>query len=92
VRVHNPGTNVYLTVNSTAEQATVNTAAANTSTNEMWTVETVSGSSAFRLKNLFSGRYLTIADPNNFPSTPDYLPIYSQALNTGWTSQLWVIQ
>ena len=92
VRIHNVPTNIYLTVTSTAEQATVGTAASNSSTNEMWTIETISGSSAFRLKNLASGRYLTIADPRNFPSTPDYLPIYSQALNTGWTSQAWIIQ
>jgi len=92
VRVHNVPNNLYLTVTSTAEQATVGTASLNTSTNEMWIVESVSGSSSFRLKNLFSGRYLTIADPKNFPSTPDYLPIYSQGLNTGWTSQQWIVQ
>jgi len=92
VRLHNVPTNVYLTVTSTAEQATVGTAAFDTSTNEMWTIETINGSSAFRLKNLSSGKYLTIADPKNFTSTPDYLPIYSQGLNTGWTSQYWIIQ
>jgi len=92
VRVHNPGTNIYLTVTSTAEQATVGTATLNNTASEMWTIETISGNSAFRFKNLFSGKYLTIADPRNLPSTPDYLPIYSQGLNTGWTSQLWIIQ
>lgn len=93
VRVHNPGTNVYLTVTSNAEQATVGIASLNTSINEMWTIETVSGSSAFRLKNLYSGKYLTIADPKNVSAgEKDFLPIYSQGLNTGWTSQLWLIQ
>lgn len=92
VRLHNVPTNVYLTVTSTADPATVGTATLNSSTGEMWTVETISGSSDFRLKNLLSGKYLTIADPRNFTSTPDYLPIYSQGLNTGWTSQYWIIQ
>ena len=52
----------------------------------------VPGSNHFRLKNLSSGKYLTMADPGSFPNSPDYLPIYSQALNTGWTSQRWILQ
>ncbi len=92
VRLHNPGTNVYLTVTSTAEQATVGTAASNTTTNEMWLVEPVANSSYVRLKNLFSGRYLTMGDPNSYTSTPDYIPIFSQARNTDWNTQLWLIQ
>ncbi|HEX2586186.1 MAG TPA: RICIN domain-containing protein [Steroidobacteraceae bacterium] len=91
VRLHNVPTNVYLTVTSTTEQATVGTAGFNTSISEMWVIETVAGSTAVRLKSLFSGKYLTIADPKNFTSTPDYLPIYSQGLNTAWTSQLWLV-
>ncbi len=92
VRLHNPGSNVYLTVTSTAEQATVGTAASNTTTNEMWLVEPVANSSYVRLKNLFSGRYLTMGDPNSYTSTPDYIPIFSQARNTDWNTQLWLIQ
>jgi hypothetical protein len=93
VRLRNTGTNVYLNVASTAEQATVGTAAFNNAaTGEMWTVEPVSNSGDFRLKNLFSGKYLTMADPNSFPSTPDFLPIFSQGLNTGWNTQRWIIQ
>jgi hypothetical protein len=92
VRLKNPGTNVYLTVASQSESATVGTAAANTSTNQMWLIEPVAGASDVRFKNLFSGKYLTMADPKNVPNTPDYLPIYSQARNTGWTSQRWAMQ
>jgi hypothetical protein len=92
VRLRNPGTNVYLTVTSQTEQATVGTAASNNSSNQMWLIESVSGASDVRLKNLFSGKYLTMADPKNVPSTPDYLPVYSQARNTGWTSQRWILQ
>ena len=92
VRLHNPGTNVYLTVTSTAEQATVGTAASNSTTSEMWLIESVTNSSDIRLKNLYSGKYLTMADPRNFPNTPDYLPIYSQTRNTSWTSQRWIVQ
>ena len=56
VRLRSTGTNVYLNVTSTTEQATVGTAALNsTATGEMWTIEPVSNSSDFRLKNLFSG-------------------------------------
>lgn len=87
------GTNtVYLYVTSDAEQATVATATFSNYSNQMWTVEPISGSTQVRLKNLFSGKYLTIADPKNVPNTPDYLPIYSQGLNTGWSSQRWIIQ
>lgn len=57
----------------------------------MWIREPVYNSNDVRLKNLLSGKYLTVADPRNVPD-PNYLPIYSQGLNTGWTSQQWVIQ
>ncbi|MES1195918.1 MAG: PKD domain-containing protein [Steroidobacter sp.] len=92
VRIYNQGTNVYLTVTSTAESATVGTAASSSTTNEMWVIEPVPGASDYRLKNLFSGKYLTIGDPKSFPSTPDYLPIFSQSRNTSWTSQRWFLQ
>lgn len=95
VRLKNTSNNgtVYLNVTSTAEQATVGTAALNsTATGQMWTVESIFGSNHVRFKNLLSGLYLTMADPRNHTSTPDYLPIYSQGLNTGWTSQRWIIQ
>lgn len=92
VRLHNVPNNLYLTVTSTAEQATVGTATFNTSSSEMWLIEPVANSSYVRLKNLFSGKYLTMGDPNSFPSTPDYIPIYSQGRNTGWNTQRWLIQ
>lgn len=93
VRLRNTGTNVYLNVTSTAEQATVGTAAFNsTATGEMWIIEPISNSSEFRLRNLFSGKYLTMADPNNFPNSPDFLPIFSQGRNPGWNTQRWIIQ
>jgi hypothetical protein len=84
--------NVYLNVSITAESAAVGTASSNTSNNQKWLIEPISGSTNVRLKNVFSGKYLTMADPKNYPSTPDYLPVLSQGLNTGWTSQRWVIQ
>jgi hypothetical protein len=95
VRLKNTSNNVtvYLNVASTAEQTPVSTAAfSSTATGEMWTVESISGSNNVRFKNLLSGLYLTMADPKNNTSTPDYLPIYSQGLNTGWSSQRWIIQ
>jgi len=93
VRLRNPGTNVYLNVSNTAEQTTVGTASFNsTATGEMWIIEPVSGSTTVRLKNLFSGKYLTMADPNSYQNTPDYLPIFSQGLNTGWNTQRWLMQ
>jgi len=88
----NGSNTVYLYVTSAAEQATVATATFSNYSNQMWTVEPISGSTQVRLKNLFSGKYLTMADPKNVPNTPDYLPIYSQGLNTGWSSQRWIIQ
>ena len=88
---NNVATTVFLNVQS--DGVTVGTAALNnTATSEMWSVEPISGSNHFRLKNLSSGKYLTMADPASFPNSPDYLPIYSQALNTGWTSQRWIVQ
>ena len=88
VRLKNTSNNntVYLSVASTAESAAVDAAGFSS------TAETVSGNNSVRLKNLFSGKYLTMADPNSFPSTPDYLPIFSQGLNTGWNTQRWIIQ
>ena len=93
VRLHNTGTNVYLNVSSQTDGTAVSTAALNISwTSEMWLIEPVANSTDIRLKNLWTGKYLTMADPKSFPSTPDYLPIYSQSRNTSWTSQRWVIQ
>jgi Mucin-2 protein WxxW repeating region/Ricin-type beta-trefoil lectin domain-like len=92
VRLRLPNSNVYLNVTSQAESAVVGTAASSTATSEMWLVEHVSGSTDVRLKNLWTGKYLTMADPKNVPSTPDYLPIYSQGRNTSWTSQRWILQ
>jgi PKD repeat protein len=93
VRLKNTGTNVYLNVSSQSESATVGTASFNsTATGQMWLIETISGSSDVRLKNVFSGKYLTMADPVAFPSTPDFLPVYSQSRNTSWTSQRWTVQ
>jgi hypothetical protein len=90
VRVKNGS--VYLNVSSTAESAVVGTASSNSSNNQKWLIEPISGSTNVRLKNVFSGKYLTMADPKNYPSTPDYLPVLSQGLNTSWTSQRWVMQ
>jgi len=91
VRVKNNGTNTYLNVTSNAEQALVLTStSASTAPGQMWIVEPIIYSTDFRLKNLASGRYLTSQDPA-LAGDPNYLAIYSQAKNTGWTSQRWVI-
>lgn len=92
VRLRNIGTNVYLNVSSQAESATVGTAASSSATSQMWLIEPVSGSADVRFRNLWTGKYLTMADPAAFQSTPDYLPVFSQARNTGWTSQRWALQ
>ena len=92
VRLRNIGANVYLNVTSQAESATVGTGASSTATSQMWLIEPVIGSTDVRFRNLWTGKYLTMADPQSFPSTPDYLPIFSQTRNTGWTSQRWVLQ
>lgn len=92
VRLRNTGSNVYLNVTNQAESATIGTAASSAATSQMWLIEPVSGSSDVRLKNVWSGKYLTMADPASFPGTPDYLPLFSQSRNTGWTSQRWVLQ
>lgn len=86
VRLRNTGTNTYLTVSSAAEQALVVSTTSSTSTAQQWVLERVKGGTDFRLKNLLSGKYLTLAD------TGQYSAIYSQALNYSWASQRWNIQ
>jgi hypothetical protein len=90
VRLKNTGINNYLNVTTQAERADVVTHSLNTGwDSQVWVMETVPGSNnEVRLKNLWSGRYLTISDDPN----RDYSPVYSQALNTAWSSQWWRLE
>ena len=94
VRLRNTNAAAYLVVISTAESAIVGTAPlSNSAPGEMWLMEPVSNSTNVRFKNLLSDKYLTMADPKNVTTgEKDYLPVYSQGLNTGWSSQRWIIQ
>lgn len=93
VRLKNIGTNTYLNVTTQAESATVVTYTLNdTWDSQKWIVEPVSGSNDVRFKNLWSGRYLTIGDVTTTDPNRDYAPIFSQALNTSWSSQRWILQ
>jgi serine protease len=82
VRLRNTGTNTYLNCSTTAENAIVETYASREWSNQQWIVEDVSATE-FRLKSVFSGKYLTIRDGS------DYSGIYSQALVPMWPSQKW---
>jgi mucin-like protein/ricin-type beta-trefoil lectin protein len=87
------GGSAYLYAQSTAEQAKVVTAAASTSTLQQWAIESIANSSEVRIRNVGSNRYLTVADAALANTTPDFAPIYSQALSpSNWASQRWSIQ
>jgi hypothetical protein len=90
VRLKNTGTNTYLNVTSSAESTIVVTSTSSTAAGQRWIVEGVTFSSDVRLKNLGSGKYLTVQDPSG-ASNPNFLAVYSQGKNAGWTSQRWVI-
>ena len=90
VRLKNTGTNTYLNVTSSTEQTIVVTSTSSTAVGQRWIVEPVTFSSDFRLKNLGSGKYLTVQDPAR-AGDPNFLAVYSQGKNPGWTSQRWVI-
>jgi Mucin-2 protein WxxW repeating region len=53
---------------------------------EQWFIEPISGGNQVRIKNVWTGKYLTVAD------TSDYAAITLQTLNTGWASQKWTLQ
>jgi hypothetical protein len=94
VRLKNTGTNSYLNVTTQSESATIVTYVLNAGwDSQIWTMESVSGSSnEVRFKNLWSGRYLTIGDVTSTDPNRDYAPIFSQALNTTWSSQRWRLE
>ncbi len=54
---------------------------------EKWILEKplTGGGNGLRLKNFWSGRYLTVGDNGTCAS------LYSQALNTRWTGRRWKI-
>ena len=79
----------YLTASSNNDQAAV---VVNNSdpglTRQQWVIETVGAE--VRLRNVGSGRYLTVG---NYTTDPYFAPMYSQSLsNLNWASQRWVIQ
>ena len=87
VRLRDVGTNTYLNVTSQAEASTVVSATSSTATSQRWVLEGVTnGFLQYRLRNLWSGKYLTI---NN---TSTSAPILSQSKNASWTSQRWTVQ
>jgi hypothetical protein len=49
-----------------------------------WTAE-AAGDGGYRFKNVWSGKYLTIAD------TSDYSKVLAQSLHTDWASQVWYL-
>lgn len=92
VRLKNTGTNTYLNVTTQSESATVVTYSLNNDwDSQKWIMESVSGNEV-RLKNLWSGRYLTIGDVTSTDPDRNYAPIFSQALNTTWSSQRWRLE
>jgi hypothetical protein len=77
----------YLNVQSQSESAPVVTSTPSvTAASQQWIVEWIPGSNDARMKSVWTGKYLTIGDSSNFA------PVLSQGLNTGWTSQRWVLQ
>jgi hypothetical protein len=48
-----------------------------------WEIEPVSNTTKVRLKNAWSGKYLTVEN------TGDYTNIWAQSLHTEWESQEW---
>ena len=83
VRIRNWGTRTYLNVSGQQDNAIVETYEIRDWDSQRWIVESASPYYGYRLKNVWSGKYLTMRD------TSGYSSIYSQNLNTGWTSQVW---
>jgi len=83
VRIRNIGTRTYLNVAGQQNNAAIETYEIRDWDSQRWIVEPATPYYGFRLKNVWSGKYLTMRD------TSGYSSIYSQTLNTGWTSQIW---
>lgn len=81
-----------LTVTNNSNYADVVCQGINTSwTSQQWKLEEITGGvpsmgATVRIKNLWSGKYLTAAD------TSDFAAVKAQDLNTDWTSQEWIIE
>jgi len=90
VRLYDIWSGKYLTANSNADQVAVVVRNFDSALlRQQWIVETISGSSEVRFKNVGSYRYLTVG---NYNGDPYYAPILSQTLNQGWASQRWLVQ
>jgi len=87
VRLRNVGINNFLNAQSQAENAKSVTYELHADwKSEQWLIEPISGSNEVRFKNVWSGKYLTLADNSN------YSAVLLQTLNTSWASQRWVLQ
>jgi hypothetical protein len=91
VRLKDIWSGKYLTASNTNELATVVVQNANAGLNlQQWVIESINGSAEKRLRNIGSGRYLTVG---NYTNDPYFAPIYSQSLsNQNWASQRWLLQ
>jgi len=90
VRLKDVWSGKYLTATSNNELATVVVRDSDSAlTAQQWVIETINGATDVRFRNVSSNRYLTVG---NYTSDPYYAPIVQQALNTGWTSQRWLVQ
>lgn len=83
VRLRNIGTRTYLNASGQQDNAIVETYEIRDWDSQRWIVESASPYYGYRLKNVWSGRYLTMRD------TSGYSSVYSQNLNSGWSSQVW---
>lgn len=90
-RLNNNWSERMLTVADTSGYANVLSQALNTGwASQQWRLEEISGGppspgASVRIRNIWSGKYLTVKD------TSDYADVKAQDLNTGWTSQVWVV-
>lgn len=87
IRLKNFGMTKFLNSETNAENSKALTYELHADwTGEQWFIESISGSNQVRIKNVWTGKYLTVAD------TSDYAAITLQTLNTGWASQKWTLQ
>jgi hypothetical protein len=80
----------YLTAASNSDQAKVLVKNSDTALlRQQWQIIKIEGTEEVRIKNVGSGRYLTVGT-----TTGDqyFVPILSQTLNSTWASQRWLVQ
>jgi hypothetical protein len=80
----------YLTAASNSDQAKVLVRNSDTANlRQKWQIVEIDGTDEVRLKNVGSGRYLTVGTTTG---DPYFAPILSQTLNSTWASQRWIVQ